>query len=754
MNVIKRDGRKVPYDGTKIKEAVRKAYEATGVQVPDLDSLEEVIGRQVFDGIGIEEIQDMVEGWLMQTHPTVARAYILYRDEHQKARWLSPDPDAIANYIHASKYARHVGDRRETFQETVDRVEKFLGTDLSLVRHKMVLPSMRLMQFAGDAVKAHNARAYNCSFTLADRPRVFAEAFYLLLCGCGVGFSVQKCHVEKLPPLVRGELVRFEAVEDTIEGWAESVNILMDSYFSGYYVEFDYSRIRPKGSPLKTSGGRAPGHRPLKLLHEKLRQHLDPICGKKMEPIEVHDVFCFIAEAVLAGGIRRSSLISLFSPDDHEMMFAKHPSRFVHGKKNDQRQMANNSAVLSRDDKKNFDLVMELNSACYGEPGFFFSDHPDYGTNPCGEIGLYPVYEGETGFAFCNLTEVNAAACETEADFIGACRKAAEIGTHQATLTNFKYLTHVSKMIAERDALLGVSITGIWDSGKEWDLELAVQHVRKTNEYWAKKLGINPAKRLTCIKPSGTASLELGCVSSGIHPNHAPRYYRRITANPTEGPAQYFKSINPHMVETKPNGDWSLIFPVVASGRTIQDVTAQEQLDIALHYKRNWVNPGSLEGPSHNVSLTVSFRPEEKEDLIARIWKERQHITAMSFAPIFMDDVPFLPRQEAKDLSRWVDMISKYRPVDWSEFHEEEDGTNFVMEPACAGGVCEIPGIVTEASRGERIIFFDTPVWVDETWKARKAKVGDIIWMDGVHEVLSTGISYQGPFKVVRNVEK
>ena len=387
MKVIKRDGTIVPFEHEKITNAIQKALNEVEDYEQDPSEITSSVLYELKESeainIDIEAIQDLVETGLMSKGcMDAAKAYILYRDSRAKQRnkRLKPDITALSDYIHYSKYARFLPDkqRRETYLETSHRcrdmhLKKFtepLSRDKNkresnktlhdlivwsweVVDKKQVLPSMRSMQFGGEAIEDQNARMFNCSFTHIDRPRVFQEVFYLLLCGCGVGYSVQQHHISRLPKIQMRDpnILRHHTIEDSIIGWADSIGILLDSFFSGYYVEFNYGRIRPQGSPLKISGGKAPGHFPLKRLHSIIIDMLFKISDRQIRPIECHDIICHIADSVLSGGIRRSSLISLFSIDDEEMLHAKMTGHFEHYGENAQRALANNSAVLIRPKK-------------------------------------------------------------------------------------------------------------------------------------------------------------------------------------------------------------------------------------------------------------------------------------------------------------------------------------------------------------------------------------------------------------------
>lgn len=770
--VIKRDGTEQRYNSAKIQVAIGNAMKETfpGDSRWDKSSLEvmQVVDEKLKHSDGpfdIEFIQDLIERALMkQNFPRVAKAYILYRSKHAELRELDPDPKAISDYIHASKYAQYIPElgRREIFEETVTRsrsmhIERFpdltreICDKFAKVYEKRVLPSMRSMQFGGKAVAMHEARMYNCSFTLIDRPRVFQEIFYLLLCGCGVGYSVQKQHVAKLDKVgePNTDNVLIHHVEDTIEGWADAVGLLMSTYQNNMYFEPCYDLIRPRGSDLKTSGGKAPGHLPLKKLIRQIREIMDNAIGRRLRPLECHDLVCFIAEAVLAGGVRRSSLIALFSKDDDEMLSCKTHEHFNYQGLNTQRSMANNSVVLLRhlSNKEEFMQVMKLNKKSFGEPGFMFTNNLDHGTNPCGEIGIDPTTTKRnglsvTGFGFCNLCEVNVAACKSEAEFFEACKAAAFIGTLQASYTDFPYLGEATKKIVERDALLGVGLVGIMDNPTiglcAGTLKEGAQIVIRENIRVAQLIGINPAARCTTVKPSGTSSLELGCVGSGIHPHHSHRYFRRITANNNEPVAKYFAKINPHMVETKPNGDLCLTFPVKAPKNSIviSDLNAITFMDYIFKVYDSWILNGNHGGfeLTHNISSTVVVKEGEWDKALEYAWSNKGRIRSMSFFPEFGDKkIPFAPREEvtAQDESRWKNLVKNYTPVNYESFSEKEDATNRAAEPACSGDSCEIVHVDSVSQADGTIYTTDPNAMVPDIWLFRGTplEIGGIkIW--------------------------
>jgi ribonucleoside-diphosphate reductase alpha chain len=680
----------------------------------------------------VDFIQDCIEQVLLESgHFDVARHYIKYRAERDQARQerLNPDGSAICDYINDSKYAKYLPDkqRRETYYETVQRslnmhLKKFpeyeddIRQAFEFVYDREVLPSMRGMQFAGEAAELINARMYNCSFTLMDRVRAFQEAFYLLLCGCGVGYSVQLQHIKKLPEVVAidPKKVDHHVVADSIEGWAEAVGHLMACFFyKGTWPEFAYHKIRPEGALLKTSGGRAPGHLPLKRAIDTIFSILKAAEGRQLRSLEVHDILCFLAEAVLAGGIRRSSLISLFTHTDTEMLYCKTKGKYrqAYGSDpglNSQREMANNSGVLLRatatyDEFVNLVRIAQSNFGC---PGFFFTDNLDHGTNPCGEIGLNPTFvfangQTATGWSFCNLTEINGATAVDQADFVERAEAAALIGTLQASMNKFPYLGRTTELIAQRDNLLGVSITGMLDNPSlclaPRTLSAAAAAAVAVNKKYAPLFGIKPAKRVTTIKPSGTASLALGAIGSGIHPSHARRYFRRVTANPNEPTAKYFREINPHMVEVKPNGDLSIVFPITTpeQSETLETVEALDFCNYVAGVYLYWVKPGTVEdddGLTHNVSCTVTLKPGDLEPTLDWIWDHREMVKAMSFVSDVLDKIfNFAPRRKCypEDEAKWNKLIENYKPVDWSAMVEVEDTTSRQLAAACAGNQCD-----------------------------------------------------------------
>jgi len=1127
-NILKRDNKTLQaFDADKIKRAISKAWNDTKGNI-DERAIAKIAATAVdiLDGdtIQVETIQDVVETSLMRHGQfAVAKAYILYRHQRSEARQIrtqkEPDQKAISDYIHVSKYARYLPKkkRREIYEETVSRVENMhiqkypkMEEDIrwafDRVREKRVLPSMRSMQFGGAAITTNNNRIYNCSFSLVDRPEAFSEALYLLLCGCGVGYSVQIDHVEKLPVIsyINEKNVQHHIVQDTVEGWADGLKALIQSYIDGTNLEISYHLVRPAGTPLKTSGGKAPGHIKLKVALEAIRTILNAAQGRKLRPVECHRIMCRAADAVLSGGVRRSAMICLFSLDDSEMMHIKTGNWFA---SEPYLANANNSVVLKRDEikKKQFKRIFGMTRQ-WGEPGFYFTNDYDYGTNPCfhpdtrvtttngliriedlceeykdtnnlniivqtpdgpqikaatvfetgvknvlevhtrrgrilkvtpdhqlmttdgwveaqelnensvlclqagvgsnlvkkstidlmwykiagwlvgdgyvashkpnknnysiglcfgkydksalkkvekflsendeyfntsrfpgsigespdtitisrksvwdimtnlasdpgsrasnkyvkesifqacseeqlayisglfsadGTLNLHPkksfdarfsstsiallrgiqdillnhgvnstIYKdrqsgqqpksftyttssgedrtyfskeklnelvitgqslrafkklmlsvgllhdekqskfdeipdtinnygrdrwidevvkiidnGETvtvyditepdtnsliangivahncceiglnpklvvstelceklasrgifstvgaihtGWAFCNLCEINAAKLKSFQDFSDAARAATIIGTLQAGYTEMPYLGWISEEIAKKEALLGIGMTGMLDSPQiacnpMFQREIAGK-IKKWNAEYSAMIGINAAARTTCVKPSGTTSLELGCVGSGHHPHHARRYIRRVTADELESVFQTFKAVNPHMCVRKPDGKWVIEFPVVApiDATVKDDITAIPFLDMVKSTQQNWVLEGTADdsispGLSHNVSNTVTVRADEWDKVSDYLWENREFFTGVSLLSSNGDkDFAFSPFESVitqTDEVRWNAILDEYKPVDYTLMVEQNDDTNLNGEVACAGGVCSI----------------------------------------------------------------
>tara|TARA_R110002051_G_scaffold268832_1_gene328878 strand:+ start:1387 stop:3570 length:2184 start_codon:yes stop_codon:yes gene_type:complete len=594
----------------------------------------------------------------------------------------------LESYTFASKYARWIPEkkRRETWKESVDRVKEMMHHQYpeingdvdwayDMMHKKRVLGSQRALQFGGLPILKHNARIYNCIASYIDRPRFFQECMYLLLCGCGTGFSVQRHHVGKLPRLIQQkEGTKKFTIPDTIEGWSDAVGVLVTSYFEdcdlfpkyeGKNVTFDYSEIRPVGSYLSSSSGKAPGPEPLKKALGNIKKVLDKalksaeFSERKLRPIDVYDIVMHAADSVISGGVRRSATICLFSPEDEEMALAK-TGNWFHD--NPQRGRSNNSALLLRDktSPEQFAALMESVKE-FGEPGFVWSDSTELIVNPCVEIGLYPVDEvtGKTGWQACNLSTINCAKVKTKEEFLESCKAAAIIGTLQAGFTEMTYLGEVTERILKKEALLGVSMTGIMEN-HEICLDPTIQKegarvVKKTNRELASKIGISPAARTTCVKPEGTSSCILG-TSSGIHPHHAKRYIRRVQANKMENIYQHFEKTNPRACQesvwSANDSDDVISFCIeVPDGSKLKNkIGAISLLEYVKSTQQNWVMTGRNESLcvkdflQHNVSNTINVKPEEWDEVTKFIYKNRRYFCGVSLLPVSGDkDYPQAP---------------------------------------------------------------------------------------------------------------
>lgn len=562
--------------------------------------------------------------------------------------------------------------RYETWEESVARVmnmhrqyyshkmtrelSQLIDEAESLYKLQYALGAQRALQFGGDQLLKHQMRMYNCTSTYADRPRFFSELFYVLLCGAGAGFSVQKHHVAKFPDIQdRKKQAKGWVVEDSVEGWADALGALMSSYFvgggqfpemEGRKVYFDLNNVRPKGS-LISGGFKAPGPEPLRKSLDKIEHLIQSRVLKgetRLRAIDVYDIAMHAADAVLAGGVRRSATICLFSADDEEMINAKTGNWFVD---NPQRGRSNNSAVIVRDEITR-DVFKNIMASIkeFGEPGFYFVDDRDFTTNPCVEIGMFPQLNGETGWQGCNLTEINGGRCTSKEEFFKACRAGAILGTLQAGYTDFKYLSGTSKAIFEREALLGVSVTG-WMNNPEVLLDADIQRegaeiVKAVNEQVANLLGINPAARTTCVKPSGNASVLLQ-TSSGIHAEHSPRYIRHVQLNKDSEVAQLILDSNPYMVEesvwSNNKTDYCVAFPVISPEGSMyrEDLYATKLLEKVKLVQQNWVeagtNPDRCADPRirHNVSNTVTVLPHQWNQVEDYVFDNRAHFAGISF---------------------------------------------------------------------------------------------------------------------------
>ena len=593
-------------------------------------------------------------------------------------------------------------DRRENWQELVSRnmemhikkypsLKKEIKKNYKFVYDKKVLPSMRSMQFAGKPIDVAPNRIYNCAFLPIDDWRSFGEVMFLLLGGTGVGYSVQYHHVEKLPEITLPNTNRTRRflVADSIEGWADAVKALVRSYFfGGSKLRFDFSDIRPKGSRLVTTGGKAPGPGPLRECLVKVQGILEQkTSGDKLSTIEVHDIVCHIADAVLAGGIRRAALISLFSADDEEMIAAKTGNWW---EENPQRGRANNSVVLLRHriTKEYFMQLWErVRASGAGEPGFYFSNDKDWGTNPCCEIALRP-------YQFCNLTEVNVSDIADQEEYEERVKAAAFLGTLQAGYSDFHYLRDVWRRTTEKDALLGVSMTGI-ASGKvlELDMKAAARAAKQENKRVAEIIGIKAAARVTTVKPAGTTSLTLG-TSSGIHAWHNDYYIRRIRVGKNESIYNYLYLYHPELLEDeffRPHDTAVIGVPQKAPDAAItRQESALQLLRRVKMVSEEWVKPGHAKGQNtHNVSATISIKDTEWIDVGEWMWDNRNYYNGLSVLPFSEHTYKQAPFEDCSK-ETYEAMLESLKDVDLTKVVELEDNTDLKGELACAGGACEL----------------------------------------------------------------
>lgn len=649
------------------------------------------------------------------------------------------------------KYAKFIPDlqRRETWYELVTRnkvmhqkkypnITDEIEAAYKLVYDKKVLPSMRSLQFGGKPIEISPNRIYNCAYLPIDDWRAFGETMFLLLGGTGVGYSVQKHHVEQLPEIRKPNATRSRRflISDSIEGWADTIKTLMRAYFEGLSTpDFDYSDIRHKGALLVTSGGKAPGPQPLKDCVHNIKKILDTKNdGEKLTPVEVHDIICFIADAVLTGGIRRAALISLFSMDDEEMLTSKIGAWW---ELNPQRGRANNSAVILRHkvtEDDFFQLWDKIEGSGSGEPGVYFSNDKDWGTNPCCEIALRPNQ-------FCNLCEINASNITSQEDLEERVKAAALIGTLQAGYTDFHYLRDVWKRTTEKDALIGVGMTGI-GSGEilKYDLELAAKVVLKENARVAKLIGINKSARSTTVKPSGTSSLVLG-TASGIHAWHNDYYVRRIRVGKNEAIYTYLSIYHPELIEDeyfKPKEQAVISVPVKApEGSIFRFESPMDLLERVRLFNTKWVKSGHRDGQNtHNVSVTVSIKKEAEKvsklddngiqlldsnsqpvmedrrdadgNVIYKVnewpavgewmWANRGTFNGISVLPYdggTYIQAPFTDCTKEK----YDKMMESLSNIDLTKVVELTDNTNLTAEAACAGGACLVDVDMSQLSK-------------------------------------------------------
>lgn len=577
------------------------------------------------------------------------------------------------------------GEMSEYYTKVVDIYENY-------VLPFKILPSMRSMQYAGKAIEVSPNSIYNCSYMPVDSVECFHEAMFLLMNGTGLGYSVQQHHVRQLPEIKQPnkDRTRKIVIQDSIIGWADAVKELFRSY-TGELTQrprFIYDDIRPKGARLKTRGGRAPGPEPLRECMVKVENILQTKeDGEQLSTLECHDIMCHLADAVTAGGNRRAALIALFSADDAHMMNCK-AGQFW--EKNPQRQRANNSVVLLRHRIKKdfFDKIWDrIEAGGSGEPGIYLTNDKDWGTNPCCEIALRP-------YQFCNLTEINSSSVVDQEDLNARVEAATILGTLQASYTDFHYLRDIWKTTTEKDALLGVSMTGL-ASNRVTNLDITgtAYMAKEVNKKWANVLGINAAARITCVKPSGTASMVCGS-SSGIHAWHNDYYIRRIRVGKTEAICSYLVENHPELiVEDQFNPD-GMIIEIPQKAPVGALLKKQEDTFMFLERVKNttvrWVNPGHSNGQNtHNVSATVYINKNDWNEVGEWMWLNRHFYNGLSCFP--NDDSVYVQAPfEACTKGTYEEMMKSLKALDLTQIIEYDDDTNFGDEPACGGGACEI----------------------------------------------------------------
>ena len=615
---------------------------------------------------------------------------------------MNIEQDILSELTVYMKYSKYVPElkRRETWKELVDRnkemhQEKFpqlkneIEDAYKLVYDKKVLPSMRSLQFAGRPIELNNSRIFNCSFLPIDDMRAFSEIMFLLLSGCGVGYSVQTHHVDKLPEITIPVKTKRYLVGDSIEGWADAVRMLCKAYFTGGALPvFDFRDIRPKGAQLITVGGKAPGPEPLKEVLFQLQKIFDrKKNGEKLTSLEAHDMACHIADAVLSGGIRRAALISLFDLDDENMLTCKFGEWW---EQNPQRGRANNSAMILRHkitEEEFFKLWKKIELSNSGEPGIYLSNDKEWGTNPCCEIALRP-------FQFCNLCEVNVSNVESQEDLNERVRVGAFIGTLQAAYTDFHYLRDIWRKTTEKDALLGVGMTGIGSGAVlNYDLKKAADLAKEENARVAEVIGINKAARVTTVKPSGTSSLVLG-TSSGIHAWHNDYYVRTIRVGKNEAIYTHLAINHPELVEDdffKPTIQAVISVPQSApEGSIIRTEDVMDMLERVKKFNIEWVKKGHRKGANtNNVSATVSIKEDEWEKVGRWMWENKETFNGLSVLPYFGGSYTQAPFQDCTK-EQFDEMVKHLHGVDLSKVIEFDDNTALMEQAACSGNSCEI----------------------------------------------------------------
>ena len=611
--------------------------------------------------------------------------------------------EILSDIVVYNKYAKYNSNkqRRETWKELVTRNKKMhqakfpqlkeeIEEVYKMVYDKKILPSMRSLQFAGKPIEINNSRIFNCSFLPIDDFRSFSEIMFLLLSGCGVGFSVQQHHIENLPEIHKATKEKRFLIGDSIEGWADAVRAIMKAYMgkSKTMPIFDFRDIRQKGAELVTVGGKAPGPEPLKECLFQIQKVLDRKKeGDSLLSIEAHDIICHIADAVLSGGIRRAALISLFDLDDEDMLTCKFGAWW---EKNPQRGRSNNSAVVIRSKVKKkdfFNLWDKIVASNSGEPGVYFSDDKDWGTNPCCEIALRP-------YQFCNLCEVNASNIESQEDLNERVKAASFIGTLQASYTDFHYLRSIWRKNTDKDALVGVGMTGI-GSGiiLDYNLEEAAKIAMDSNKETAKAIGINKAARVTTVKPSGTSSLVLG-TSSGIHAWHNDFYIRRMRIGKNEALYTYLLENHPELVEDdffKPEIQAIISVPQRApEGAILRTESSIDLLERTKKFNMEWVKAGHRKGSNtNNVSATISVKEGDWGEVGKWMWKNKHTFNGLAVLPYSGGSYKQAPFEDITE-EQYNEMVSHLHAINLRYVHEDTDNTSQKESLACSGDSCEV----------------------------------------------------------------
>lgn len=742
--IKKRNGILVPFDITKIDIAITKALAATGEgDEQDAQEVANTVVKELnvhtYENASyvpsVEDVQDIVERRLMvEGFAETAKAYILYRQrraEERKDNEVLTDEvrevfrkngdyfaNKLAELVYFRTYSRWMEEagRRETWAETIQRFIDFMRenvgdsisekdyTDIqqAMLNHE-IQPSMRLLWTSGAAARESNVGAYNCSFIAPTKLEDFGEIMYICMCGTGVGFTVESHVVQQLPQIKKqtGKKLKTHVVKDSKEGWADAFVLALKAWFIGKDIDFDYSKVRPRGSRLKTMGGRSSGPDPLIELIDFTRRKVLARQGRRLTNLDVHDIICKIGEIVIAGGVRRSALISLSDLDDEEMRHAK-TGQFWNTEP--QRSMANNSAVyeVKPSSTEFLDEWIALMKSGSGERGIFnrgglekqlperrwklFENYlSTCGTNPCGEIIL-------RSKQFCNLTAIVVKPEDKIDDLLRKVRLASILGTYQASLTNFKYLSDDWRKNCEEEALLGVSMTGYWDNPTVRNAKILEQmrdHAVDVNKKYAKKMGINPSTCVTCIKPSGNTS-QISNTSSGMHPRYSPYYVRRVRISSTDPLFHMLRDQGvPHHPDVGQTYEaartFVLEFPIKSPDKAIfkDDVTAIELLEQWKLLKEHFTE--------HNPSVTIYVGPDEWIEVAEWVYKHWEQVGGISFLPR-TDHVYQLAPYEEITKEQYQEMVKKVENIDFSKLpvYEREDRTEGAKELACVGGVCEI----------------------------------------------------------------